>query len=103
MLIVYQIYNTNNKFHFFFEQQSITSAFCHCTPSKPLFRADFSGITQNTPTKEFSVGVFALKVIKKYGEGGIRTHGTVSRTLVFKTSALNHSATSPKNLYKILY
>ena len=30
------------------------------------------------------------------GEGGIRTHGTVSRTLVFKTSALNHSATSPK-------
>lgn len=32
------------------------------------------------------------------GEGGIRTHGTVSRSLVFKTRALNHSATSPFNL-----
>ena len=29
------------------------------------------------------------------GEGGIRTHGTLSRTAVFKTAALNHSATSP--------
>ncbi len=29
------------------------------------------------------------------GRGGIRTHGTVSGTLVFKTSALNHSATLP--------
>ena len=29
------------------------------------------------------------------GEGGIRTHGTVSRTLVFKTSSFNHSDTSP--------
>ena len=29
------------------------------------------------------------------GEGGIRTHGTVSGTLVFKTSSLNHSDTSP--------
>ena len=29
------------------------------------------------------------------GWGGIRTHGTLSRTLVFKTSALNHSATHP--------
>jgi hypothetical protein len=29
------------------------------------------------------------------GEGGIRTHGTVARTPVFKTGALNRSATSP--------
>ena len=29
------------------------------------------------------------------GWGGIRTHGTLSRTLVFKTRALNHSATHP--------
>ncbi len=29
------------------------------------------------------------------GSGGIRTHGTVPRTLVFKTRALNHSATLP--------
>ena len=30
------------------------------------------------------------------GEGGIRTHGTVAGTLVFKTRALNHSTTSPE-------
>ena len=29
------------------------------------------------------------------GEGGIRTHGTREGTLVFKTSTLNHSVTSP--------
>ena len=29
------------------------------------------------------------------GRGGIRTHGTVARTPVFKTGALNHSATLP--------
>src|SRR5690606_20542174 len=30
------------------------------------------------------------------GEGGIRTHGALAGTAVFKTAALNHSATSPK-------
>ena len=29
------------------------------------------------------------------GSGGIRTHGTLSRTAVFKTAAFNHSATLP--------
>ena len=29
------------------------------------------------------------------GEGGIRTPGTLTRTLVFKTSTFNHSVTSP--------
>ena len=29
------------------------------------------------------------------GRGGIRTHGTVSRTPVFKTGSLNHSDTLP--------
>ena len=29
------------------------------------------------------------------GWGGIRTHGTVTRTPVFKTGALNRSATHP--------
>ena len=31
----------------------------------------------------------------KYGGGGIRTHGALADTLVFKTRALNHSTTSP--------
>jgi hypothetical protein len=30
------------------------------------------------------------------GEGGIRTPETLTRLLVFKTSAFNHSATSPQ-------
>ena len=32
------------------------------------------------------------------GEGGIRTPGTLSGTPVFKTGAINHSATSPATL-----
>ena len=32
------------------------------------------------------------------GEGGIRTHGALTDTPVFKTGALNHSATSPGRL-----
>ena len=31
----------------------------------------------------------------EYGGGGIRTHGTLADTLVFKTRALNHSTTPP--------
>ncbi len=30
------------------------------------------------------------------GEGGIRTHGPVSETPVFKTGTFDHSVTSPK-------
>ena len=40
-----------------------------------------------------------LIVYKNGGEGGIRTHGTVAGTLVFKTRALNHSTTSPGEKY----
>ena len=40
-----------------------------------------------------------LNVYKYGGEGGIRTHGTVAGTLVFKTRALNHSTTSPGEKY----
>jgi hypothetical protein len=32
------------------------------------------------------------------GGGGIRTHGTLSRTTVFKTVAIDHSATPPQGL-----
>ena len=40
-----------------------------------------------------------LLAYKYGGEGGIRTHGTVAGTLVFKTRALNHSTTSPGEKY----
>ena len=33
-----------------------------------------------------------------YGGGGIRTHGALADTLVFKTRALNHSTTPPDGL-----
>ena len=36
------------------------------------------------------------------GEGGIRTHERVAPLLVFKTSAFNRSATSPKLILTIL-
>ena len=38
-----------------------------------------------------------ILIVYKYGgEGGIRTHGTVAGSLVFKTRALNHSTTPPE-------
>ena len=46
---------------------------------------------QQRPPHRTTKGCFA----KGGGEGGIRTHGTVARTAVFKTAALNHSATCP--------
>jgi hypothetical protein len=36
--------------------------------------------------------------VKKSGEGGIRTLGTVARTPVFETGPIGHSGTSPKQL-----
>ena len=33
------------------------------------------------------------------GGGGIRTHGALADTLVFKTRALNHSTTPPGEKY----
>ena len=37
------------------------------------------------------------------GEGGIRTHGTVSRTLAFEASTFNHSVTSPQWSAPLVY
>src|SRR3981081_1232630 len=38
---------------------------------------------------------FKLLIWLSGGRGGIRTHGTLAGTPVFKTGALNHSATLP--------
>ena len=40
-----------------------------------------------------------IKVSLDNGGGGIRTHGALADTLVFKTRALNHSTTPPKGLF----
>ena len=42
--------------------------------------------------------IFSNLVGDHGGRGGIRTHETLSRLLVFKTSAFNHSATRPRIL-----
>src|SRR6266853_192629 len=47
-------------------------------------------------TKELAF-LLAFLCRKGYGgEGGIRTHGTVSRTLAFEASTFNRSVTSPR-------
>jgi hypothetical protein len=46
-----------------------------------------------------SIGITSVQVQDNKsngGEGGIRTPGTLSGTPVFKTGAINHSATSPR-------
>ena len=47
-------------------------------------------------TTSFLAAYFALRNTKNGGEGEIRTRGHLAMTLVFKTSALDHYATSPK-------
>jgi hypothetical protein len=39
--------------------------------------------------------ILQKKLLYVGGRGGIRTHGTLAGTPVFKTGALNHSATLP--------
>ena len=44
----------------------------------------------------FNNHMFIIIKVKAYGGGGgIRTHGRLSPTSVFKTGAFNHSATPP--------
>ena len=45
------------------------------------------------------VGYDTLCRFPKYGGGGIRTHGALADTLVFKTRALNHSTTPPNGVF----
>lgn len=43
-----------------------------------------------------------LGILKKCGGGGIRTPGPRKGSLVFKTSAFNHSATPPMCIYFLI-
>jgi hypothetical protein len=70
-----------------------------------VLRMTFAGQLAYCPNSGFSNPEISLpfkvlggpngREVANGGEGGIRTHGTLSRTAVFKTAALNHSATSP--------
>jgi hypothetical protein len=61
----------------------------------------------NFPARELHRGETACRrhspeqhqSIRFSGVGEIRTHGTVSRSAVFKTAAFNHSATTPVTTY----
>ncbi len=57
-----------------------------------MYRAVRSGCTRRTSSERSLLGIR----IKGGGEGGIRTHGTVPRTLAFEASTFNHSVTSPQ-------
>ena len=70
-----------------------------CTGIKYSIKCDIMGRVKPYRKQHiFQWLVFLMR--KKWGEklggeGGIRTPGTRKRSTVFKTAALNHSATSP--------
>src|SRR3954469_3461517 len=53
------------------------------------------------PTNRERAYSIAMENVWDGGRGGIRTHGTVSRTPVFKTGSLNHSDTLPSRRFGI--
>ena len=61
---------------------------CHSKPGEKRYGPSFA--------LRATEGILRLlRSAKNGGEGGIRTHGDLSATPVFKTGAINHSTTSP--------
>jgi hypothetical protein len=54
------------------------------------------GTVMKTKTQNEKSHRFAMAASLRSGEAGIRTLGTLARTLVFETSTIGHSVTSPK-------
>jgi hypothetical protein len=52
-------------------------------------------VAQTEHGSPFQVSTSKEEAARTGGRGGIRTHGTLAGTPVFKTGALNHSATLP--------
>ena len=50
------------------------------------------------PVEQIHLNVDDQSVTNDGGEGGIRTPGTRKRTIDFESTALDHSATSPKQI-----
>ena len=71
---------------------SLTGAlpFALSSSSNSLFVSPNPYLSQNNKTPTLIGGCFVIG-----GEGEIRTHGGVAPSTVFKTAALNRSATSP--------
>src|SRR3989344_5270609 len=77
----------------------------HAERGESLQNQDFVGGMQNR--RRFAPTIFLVQkpFSKNCGEGEIRTHGALADTPVFKTGAIDHSATSPlwKRYLKPLY
>ena len=43
-----------------------------------------------------------VRTLLNGGGGGIRTHGTLARTTVFKTAPINRSGTPPSNCFECI-
>jgi hypothetical protein len=56
------------------------------------------GDERATKKPQKTAGKPQFSVVSKGGEDGIRTHGTLADTPVFKTGAIDRSATSPKGI-----
>ena len=58
-----------------------------------------SGAQKNPRRELILTGIYANNSKLRYGRGGIRTLGRVAPTSVFKTDALNRSATLPYTVF----
>ena len=55
------------------------------------------GLAMKTNTQNERSHRLAMAASLRSGEGGIRTHGALACTLVFETSTIGHSVTSPSD------
>ena len=63
----------------------------HSLPAAHCLKSIVGLVVGNNQSSPF----YRLLSISIGGQGGIRTHGELAPTAVFKTAALNHSATCP--------
>ena len=85
------------------DDQSYSASFSRCHSFTRDLSSDLQAIMDCAGGDRGGVDRRSTQFIQKFqwiigftgGRGGIRTHGTVARTAVFKTAAFNHSATLP--------
>ena len=72
--------------------------FVRCASSRPtsLASARTRRVSSSTPIRKTKWAPQGGPFLFSGGEGGIRTHGTVNRTLDFESSPFDHSGTSPQ-------
>ncbi len=91
--------DASGKFKRFIAPKSITKSIYRSAAWPPATsdRAhDFKSARAEQSYSVFSSRNPLVSTKESGGEGGIRTHGTVSRTLAFEASTFNRSVTSPR-------